>query len=487
MTGALARTLSGLVLLLSLVALPRPALGHGALKSSNPKAGAHLAAAPRELRLTFTEPAELAVTRIELLAPDGTAVTLAPLRIGDSTTVVVTDIVGVLVAGTYTVAWQVVGRDGHPVRGRFRFTIAPGATGLGVGAAAASADSAHVDGATATATAVAASGVERAERAEHAEHAEHHDPTALPVGAGFDAESPLYAGVRWLGYVAMLALVGTVGFGRVVLPVAARRWSGTALVDEGALRRVGTVAAAALLGATLLRLVAQSVAMHDGAETFSPSMIGAMLAHTLWGRAWMLQLAATVVVIAGFALAARDRRPPWMVVATSIVAIAVAMALSGHAAAVPGLAPLTVLSDTLHILGAGGWLGTLLVLVLVGLPAAMRRGDTERGAAAAALVHAFSPFALACAAVVAVTGVAAAWVHLASPSALWTTDYGRMLIRKLALLSLVVAIGAWNWRRVRPTLGDDTGTDRIRRSSIAELTVGALVLGATAFLVATPI
>ena len=475
MTGVLARALLGLGLAAGLLGAPRAAAAHGALKASQPKAGAHLGEAPRELRLTFTERAELAVTRIELLGPGDSAVALSPLRYGDTKTVVVTDIMGALIAGTYTVAWQVVGRDGHPVRGRFRFTIAPGAAGLGVAAASEPVDHrAHMADSAGPAAAPAADTL-------------HHDPTALPIGAGFDAESPLFAAVRWLGYVGMLALVGTIIFARVVLPDARRRWTGGPMVDDGALRRIGAAAALLLLAATLLRLAAQSVAMHDGAEAASPSMIGAMLGSTLWGRAWMLQLGASLVALAGFAMIRRGNAV-WMLVATGIFGSALAMSLSGHAAAVPvGRTNTAIGLDALHVLAAGGWLGTLLVLVAVGLPSAMRASPADRGPAAAALVNAFSPHALTFASIVVFTGVAGALIHLESPSALWTTEYGQVLFRKLVILSLVIAIGAWNWRRVRPSLGDEAGAARIRRSSIAELAVGALVLAVTAILVATPI
>ena len=101
-------------------------------------------------------------------------------------------------------------------------------------------------------------------------------------------------------------------------------------------------------------------------------------------------------------------------------------------------------------------------------------------------MRAFSPVALACAGVVAVTGVAAAWWHLGALSALWTSAYGRTLLLKLGLLTLVAAIGAYNWRRVRPTLGHEPGARRLQRSSAAELAVGALVVTVTAVLVATP-
>ena len=122
---------------LLVVGVPGMARAHGALRRSVPASGAHLAAAPRELRLGFSEAVELAVARLALLGPAGDTVALSPVRVGETPAVIVADVTGPLVAGTYTVAWQIAGRDGHPVRGRFRFTIAPGATGLGAAATAA--------------------------------------------------------------------------------------------------------------------------------------------------------------------------------------------------------------------------------------------------------------------------------------------------------------------------------------------------------------
>jgi hypothetical protein len=82
------------------------------------------------LRLTFTEALELAVSRLSLTGPNG-PVALAPLTLApDSATVIVGGIEGPLVAGTYTVNWQAVGADGHPVRGEYSFTIGSGAQGL---------------------------------------------------------------------------------------------------------------------------------------------------------------------------------------------------------------------------------------------------------------------------------------------------------------------------------------------------------------------
>jgi putative copper export protein len=71
-------------------------------------------------------------------------------------------------------------------------------------------------------------------------------------------------------------------------------------------------------------------------------------------------------------------------------------------------------------------------------------------------------------------------------SALWTTSYGIALMVKLFFVLMVVLMGAWNWKRVRPTLGESGSEETIRRSSTMELTFGALVLLATSVLVTLP-
>jgi copper transport protein len=101
-------------------------------------------------------------------------------------------------------------------------------------------------------------------------------------------------------------------------------------------------------------------------------------------------------------------------------------------------------------------------------------------------VGAFSPWALAFAGIVVITGAASAWLHLPSVGALWSTGYGRTLLVKLALLAPVLAAGGYNWLRVRPTLGGSPSVARLTRAASVELTFGALVLAVTAVLVATP-
>ncbi|HYR10237.1 MAG TPA: copper resistance protein CopC [Longimicrobium sp.] len=502
---------AALTLLLLTLLLPRQAHAHGALQRSEPGQGAHLSAAPRELRLTFNESVELAVARLQLIGPDSASVELGPLTLDpDSATVLIAPVRGGLVAGTYTVAWQVAGADGHPVRGTYTFVIAPGAAGL-AGPVAPGAAPPPVT---------------------------HHNPTALPAGEGFDAESPLYVLVRWLTYLALAGVIGAAAFRFAVLPLTRRQgYPGVGhLLGPAAARaaRLG-LAAAALVGvAAVLRLYAQSYALHGGVRALEPALVGTMLTRTLWGWGWLLQAAGTALALAGFAAAARprlelapirqavpaepvpvlvgspsapaqphlDAEPeqrsdaappsaqaipgaPWLLAGLGALALASAPALSGHAAATPQLGALAILADALHVLAAGGWIGGLLVLVAAGVPAAMRLEREERGPAVAALVNAFSPTALAFAGALTLTGLSAAWLHMGSIPALWESGYGRTLLVKLGVLSGVFATGAYNWLKVKPALGDELGATRLCRSARVEIAIGALVLLVTAVLVAT--
>ncbi|HET7321019.1 MAG TPA: CopD family protein, partial [Longimicrobiaceae bacterium] len=84
-------------------------------------------------------------------------------------------------------------------------------------------------------------------------------------------------------------------------------------------------------------------------------------------------------------------------------------------------------------------------------------------------------------------GIFAAWLHLTAVSDLWTTPYGRTLLLKLVLLLGVFGTGAYNWLRVKPSLGGEEAAAHLRRSAAAELGIGVIVLAVTAMLVATPL
>jgi len=137
------------------------------------------------------------------------------------------------------------------------------------------------------------------------------------------------------------------------------------------------------------------------------------------------------------------------------------------------------------VLAAGGWLGALLFVVIAGIPATAHLQSLGRGQAMRGMVDAFSPMALTLAAALAVTGVIAAVIRIGSWSAVTGSPYGRVLLWKLGAVILILLVGAYNWRRLRPAM-DAERVGTLRRTASAELALGFVVLILTAWLVATP-
>ena len=112
----------------SSVALARSAAVHATLVSAEPAANSHLATSPTRVRLVFSEPVEGKLGRISLHPTAGPTITL---RAGADPRDVHAVIAPVdsLAPGRYRVEWRVVSADGHPVDGKFTFSV--GDTTLG--------------------------------------------------------------------------------------------------------------------------------------------------------------------------------------------------------------------------------------------------------------------------------------------------------------------------------------------------------------------
>jgi putative copper export protein/methionine-rich copper-binding protein CopC len=451
--------------LLVLLCIVTPAMlyAHARLERSDPPANARLARVPREIRLTFTEAPESAVSSLSLIGPDSQSVSLGAIRVPtDSLKVLVAEVLGRMREGSYLVRWRTATADGHPLNGAFRFIIEPGAEGLATGAPAG-------DTTRPAATADTA-------------------PAAAPVddGAHDVARSIGYVIIRWVTLASLVLSIAAPAFVVLVLP---RLWTAgddlsgaVAPAARERVRRVGVVAAAALLLTGGARLSAQSIALHGVTGAMDPARLGALLTATVWGHAWILQSLSAVVLLMAVILAGR-RPGAWKLALALCLPLAIGTSLSGHAAAAEAGVALAVTLDTLHVLGAATWIGGLAVLIVAAIPSPA--ASATRPAAVSALVNAFSPVALACGGLVVVSGVIAATLHFNAPGELFTTDYGRVLLAKIALVIAALSAGAFNWRRVRPALarGDAAGT--LRRSASLELAAATLILLVTAILVAT--
>ncbi|MGW5077603.1 copper resistance CopC family protein [Micromonospora echinospora] len=120
------RTVSALLAALFTAALllvpATPAAAHNSLQEATPARDARLTTAPTQVTLRFMQRLNPAFTTITLRdAAQRQVPASEPAVDGATGTVTIEEPLG---NGTYTVAYRVVSRDGHPVQGSYRFTVA---------------------------------------------------------------------------------------------------------------------------------------------------------------------------------------------------------------------------------------------------------------------------------------------------------------------------------------------------------------------------
>jgi copper transport protein len=430
-TQTIAPRVRSLVLLLlavaaALLADAAPASAHAALTSSDPRQGAVVGQAPEQISLTFSETVALSDDALRVLDPKGGRADTGEAR-GTGATYTVKLRPG-LPDGTYTVSYQVVSADSHPVAGAFTFSIgAPSATTVSV-------------------------------------------PEAT---AGGGAVGFLYGVGRYASYAGFIVLVGGAAFLLACWP----RGTGVRAVQR--LVVSGWVAlTAATLGLLLLR--GSYTTSGKAGDVFDLELLGQVLqtktGAALVSRLLLLAAAALFVAVLFGAYAKRvegDEGAPdedgdaggageggdeagkeardlafGLAVGGVVVAagLAASWAMAEHAST--GIQPgIAMPVDVLHLLAVAAWLGGLAALLV-----ALHRAPAGTPLEATA-VRRFSQLAFGSVLVLVVTGLYQSWRQVGSWSALTGTRYGQLLCLKAGLVVLLVGI-AWISRRWTGRLTD---------------------------------
>ncbi|MEY7979867.1 copper resistance protein CopC, partial [Streptomyces pilosus] len=402
MTQTIAPRVRTLVLLFlavtgALLAGAAPASAHAALTGSDPGRGAVVDTAPSQVSLTFSEPVAVGDDAVRVLDPKGTRVDKGDPANTSGTTYTVRLPSG-LPDGTYTVAYQVVSADSHPVAGAFTFSIgAPSETSVSVSTQGSD------DG---------------------------------PVGW-------LYAFGRYVSYAGFAVMAGGAAFVLACWP----RGSGVRAVQ-----RLVVSGWVALTAATLGLLLLRGSYTTSGrlGDVFDLSLLGDVL-QTKTGAALvsrLLLLAAAALFIAVL-FGSHDKRDDeekrdvtfGLAIGGTVVAsgLAASWAMSEHAS--QGLQPgIAMPVDVVHLLAVAAWFGGLTAL-LVALFRAPAETPVGRDA-----VRRFSRLAFGSVIVLVVTGIYQSWRQLGSWSAFTDTRYGQLLLVKLGLVAVLVGVAFFSRR-----------------------------------------
>ncbi|MEU0130331.1 copper resistance protein CopC [Streptomyces sp. NPDC006289] len=386
-----------------------PASAHAALTGSDPQDGAVVATAPEEVTLTFSEQIAMGDGSIRVLDPDGKrADDGAPrdLTAGGAVRYGVQLHSG-LPDGTYTVAWQAVSADSHPVSGAFTFSVgAPSETTV-----------------------------------------------ALPSAeAGGGLVGALYGIARYAAYAGFILLAG----GSAFVLACWQRGAGSLPLQRLVVRGWITLTAA-----TLVMLLLRSPYTGSGklADAFDLGGLQAVLdtkpGAALVSRLLLLGASALFIAVLFGAYAKREDEKEkqdltfGLAIGGTVIAAGIAgtWALAEHAST--GIQPgIAMPVDVLHLLAVAGWLGGLAALLV----ALYRAPDITSGA-----VRRFSRMAFGSVLVLAATGLYQSWRQVGTWSALTGTRYGQLLLLKVALVAVLVGV-AWISRRWTARLTAGTGS-----------------------------
>lgn len=435
---------------------PTILLAHAKLLRSTPAAGASLSAPPTMVHLVFSESPSIALSILKLVSASGDTIVLTGLRAEpDDPNTIIADVPASVGPGRWRIMWRVAASDGHPRLGTIDFSI--------VAPAAASTVQPEIDSVAAPAT-------------------------ALPAMTDDGEQNPMAVGAlasiaaRWLSFLAIFLVIGVVAFRFGVL---GRMGAGPAdafvQIASSNAAALGIWASAAVLLAAALKLARESADMPDVG-------VGSMLFGSAWGLSVAMQMVVAIVAALAFRAAQSSseasRANGWRAALAAAALLALTPALGGHASS-HKTAFIAVPVDVIHVVAGSAWLGTLAVIVIVGISAAIKTPDSIRpGARVASLVNTFSPMALICGGLMVASGSVASVLRLTHVRDLWTTPYGVALSLKLLFVLLLFGAGAWNWRRMKPRLTGDDAVMPMRSMATFELLLATVVLGITAILVA---
>ena len=219
------------------------------------------------------------------------------------------------------------------------------------------------------------------------------------------------------------------------------------------------------------------------------STLYSVIEDTSFGKVWVLRVLLLLYLFALLAFARRPRKQRLRLPIALASVIAGSLAAVGHARTHEGpLRVIHALSDSLHLLAAGAWLGGLLALGFIVYASCKNPCRGQEGDLGRTLVQ-FSSMGTAAVGVLLASGLANTLLLARPLPGLTDGLYGQLLLFKIILFGAMLVLAAQNRFLLTPILSENqelskisTIVRRLRRNIIAEQTLGALILGAVSVL-----
>jgi putative copper export protein/mono/diheme cytochrome c family protein len=313
--------------------------------------------------------------------------------------------------------------------------------------------------------------------------------------------------VRFIHLASVLLLVGIFGFDQLVARPVWRTARAETSVDFPyffkAQIRIARASLLLAIATAVLGLLIKVVTVTglSLSESFHLSVIIDVLTGTRFGIVWLVRMtlfAFLAFMMFGGLAAWLKSDSAWLRTSEFILGATLLMALAGasHTSAAEGLTLFIQLAmDGLHLLAAGLWLGGLVPLAMFFSWAKQSRAPSTPSIAQQATTR-FSRLGILSVAILLITGLFNAWVLVGGIPPLLGTNYGHLLLAKLGILLPLLGLASRNRWRLKPRLSNLANHNdldkmpnplaQLRRSVIAEVSLGVAILVIVAIMGITP-
>lgn len=235
-----------------------------------------------------------------------------------------------------------------------------------------------------------------------------------------------------------------------------------------------------VFASNVLMLVVQTIRLEASASS---------VLQTSFGSVWILRMAITIILLAIWFLMENktsvSSKKQALMLGLSLVLIGTTTII-GHGTASEQTSAIII--DYVHNLIASIWIGGIVFFAFILLPTFSRLDGNKKELVTLSMIPKFSAMIIISLGILIITGPTLLWLLEDDVALLSQSYYGFLIIAKIAIASVMVALGGYNQFRVQRTAekalksNDILVHKKIKRSLGTEAVLGIILLGVVALL-----
>lgn len=432
------------VIIISLL-LPNYTMAHSYVVESSPADKMTVTEVPETIKITFNAPIQTAFFSLEVLNDAGERVDNDESEVKEST--LQNSLPKELANGSYTINWKIVSNDGHTMEGTQSFTLdAP----IPV----------KEEGPKEITKEEPESVVEKKETTVQKETVDETKTENINSRQSIN---------QFLLYIGFSLFAGVLLFHSILLPKN---------MAFNMNKRSKTLLWLGFLAMAISIIISLPIQVLSLTNEFSVSTTQQTLRETIFGTVWIIKAALLIILFLASIWATKQQNTSSLsVLSILLLGLMLAKSFIGHTM-ITDYKALAISMNFLHLASMAFWLGGLLALCML-LPTFINK--TEQNELYWTTIQSFSRLATIFVSILLLSGVINTLQYLPSLNSLISTNYGLVLLAKIALVVIMILLGFVNWLRGK------ANNKPLQQNIIVEFAFGLFVLILAALLSNLPI